>query len=547
MKCSLIFAGGGTKGMALAGALHALKHSKADIVAYGGCSAGSIVATLGATGMDDEKDILAAARELHIANIHENVKWLRKLDHMLSVEPNIKWCGPRDTSRIGTAYNGFNLWKRLQSRHGLSGHSRLRARLNKVIRSRDKTLRNGATRISFEVFQKTFKTDLRIIATDLSQHSGDNAPRLRIFSAAETPKVEVATAVAASCSFPIVFQPVRHVFGLSKGHEGVFVDGGVASNAPIFLFDDLARHGIHPILVDLVNPPAKDKRERLNTFGGIVRGVLDCLDTSDELLRNCSMHHTYMPIRFNEPQGTFDLDAKPSDLFYEGKAKIHDQIQRRELFTSDTGNRRIKEMQQALIARYGAPEQYGWVLKGLCRGVADVLAGSALRNQRCAAILDALTATLYLPSEHAREILPVYVTSGKQRPADRSFAPNEGPVGTAWAKREKLYYDRNRVNFQSEMWSDMEPWPFTPDAVCGVAIPILPPRDANRHDNPEDIGTGTPLFALGVILLEYCGRDRITIDALNGESAKNGETEHVLGREIESAQEVIYKMFFARI
>ena len=68
--------------------------------------------------------------------------------------------------------------------------------------------------------------ELRVVATDLT--AGD----LCVFGRATTPDVPVADAVTASMAYPLFFKPV-HIKG------SVFVDGGLTSNGPSWVLDDL--------------------------------------------------------------------------------------------------------------------------------------------------------------------------------------------------------------------------------------------------------------------------------------------------------------------
>ncbi|MFL6465554.1 MAG: patatin-like phospholipase family protein, partial [Bryobacteraceae bacterium] len=67
-----------------------------------------------------------------------------------------------------------------------------------------------------------------IVATDLL------AAKVKVWSANKTPEESVAFAVRASCSIPFFFQPVRQ-------GENRYVDGGILSNLPTFVFHDEGR------------------------------------------------------------------------------------------------------------------------------------------------------------------------------------------------------------------------------------------------------------------------------------------------------------------
>lgn len=63
MKAYGIFAGGGVKGAALAGALEASKRKNIEFLGYGGASAGAIIAYLAALGYDGNEIYLKMIRQ----------------------------------------------------------------------------------------------------------------------------------------------------------------------------------------------------------------------------------------------------------------------------------------------------------------------------------------------------------------------------------------------------------------------------------------------------------------------------------------------------
>lgn len=70
------------------------------------------------------------------------------------------------------------------------------------------------------------RIDLRVVATDLT------AGNVVVFGQRQTPDASVADAVVASMAYPFFFRPV-----VIK--DAIFVDGGIASNAPAWVLDDL--------------------------------------------------------------------------------------------------------------------------------------------------------------------------------------------------------------------------------------------------------------------------------------------------------------------
>lgn len=75
---------------------------------------------------------------------------------------------------------------------------------------------------------------LKIVATDLSRN------RIVVYSTEDTPDVRVAEAVAASAAVPFLFKPVE-VKWIDGDAGRVYVDGGVVSNLPVWVFADERR------------------------------------------------------------------------------------------------------------------------------------------------------------------------------------------------------------------------------------------------------------------------------------------------------------------
>ena len=78
---------------------------------------------------------------------------------------------------------------------------------------------------------------LKIVATDI------NCATMRVFSSDETPDVSVAEAVAASVCIPVVFRSRKISTGLPQHAGHHFLDGGLVSNLPAWVFD--AERSIH--------------------------------------------------------------------------------------------------------------------------------------------------------------------------------------------------------------------------------------------------------------------------------------------------------------
>lgn len=187
MYGSLVFKGGGVRGIAYAGALQVLEQKGIlqGIHRVAGTSAGAITAMLVALKYD-------------AAGIREIV-------------------GNMDFSRLE---DGWGPW-RIPSHYGLYEGDAALDWLEANIAAK---MGHGAT---FADMRAKGYLDLHVVATNLDTQSPF------IFSPDSTPNVQVSVAVRASMSIPLFFKAVQ-----VPGIAGTFVDGGVLMNYPISLFAD---------------------------------------------------------------------------------------------------------------------------------------------------------------------------------------------------------------------------------------------------------------------------------------------------------------------
>ncbi len=211
VHCLGVFQGGGCRAAALAGAYKAAVECGVNFVEVAGTSAGSILAALiGANAQADyvcrklEKlDFCELLGKPELQDGYKN-KFLRSIAH------GLKFVGGKKISRIllyGGLYSSkpIEVWMNKEL-------SKLLPDANRIVRFRD------------------LLTPTRIVATDLL------ACKAKIWGTEETPNDSVAFAVRASCSIPFFFQPV--VQGNNR-----FVDGGLLSNLPAFVYANGSNYG----------------------------------------------------------------------------------------------------------------------------------------------------------------------------------------------------------------------------------------------------------------------------------------------------------------
>ena len=196
-----VFEGGGAKGVLYAGALKAVLKRRLWFSAVAGASAGAITAAMIAAGMQPSE--IAA----------ETDKGLGAM-------------------AMPTTFSGV---RRIRWGSGFLDHAAVLAWLRNVLCTRMNAL--GATvddrGPSFADLFEITGIELFVAAVDLT------ARHVAVFTHSLTPNARIAETVMASATIPGAFEPM--FFGKELPWR-LFVDGGVASNYPVFVYQDEAFH-----------------------------------------------------------------------------------------------------------------------------------------------------------------------------------------------------------------------------------------------------------------------------------------------------------------
>jgi NTE family protein len=204
----LVFEGGGVKGIGLAGSFFELYERGYRPACVAGTSAGAITAALVAAGYSGDELKTLVLNDMHFP--------------LFADRPRLHLLGPVGEAIDMLADRGlhsgeyFLNWirERLEAK-GISTFGQLR----------DDTAR-GTPR----------EYRLRVIASDLTDHSMLVLPQDAVKLGIEPDELGVAEAVRMSMSIPIFFDPVIHT-SAHDGRKHMIVDGGMLSNYPIWLFD----------------------------------------------------------------------------------------------------------------------------------------------------------------------------------------------------------------------------------------------------------------------------------------------------------------------
>ncbi|PLT34740.1 patatin-like phospholipase family protein [Bacillus sp. V5-8f] len=240
-----VFSGGGIKGFALVGAIQVLEQKGFTFCRTAGTSAGAIIASFisaGYTG-NEMMDIL---NEMDTKDL---------LDHRRRNLPI-----------------PFAKWLIIYWKLGLYKGDALEKWIS------EKLAAKGVYTFSNLPFQ-----GLRIIVSDITNGRlvviPDDLPKYGI----DPGSFPVAKAVRMSCSIPYFFEPVQ--LKLNKENRGhVFVDGGVLSNFPMWLFDSEHVKKVRPVLGIKLSPGEECKKPHeidnaIEMFNALFKTMKDAHDS----------------------------------------------------------------------------------------------------------------------------------------------------------------------------------------------------------------------------------------------------------------------------
>ncbi|MEC4723278.1 patatin-like phospholipase family protein [Noviherbaspirillum sp. CPCC 100848] len=220
-NCFGVFQGGGARAVALAGAYGATYASGIRLSEVAGTSAGAIAAVLIAAGATPEV-LEEALKELDFQKLLVPPEPTGRFDSM-------SWRAAGWAISPGGVVNGTLGTVSKMLRYG--GCYSSKGVQDWVESQLQKLLPGGSKPVKFkDLYLPTY-----VVATNLAERSA------HVWSSSATPDESVSLAVRASCSIPGFFQPV-----LIGGKR--FVDGGILSNLPAFVFDNTSQRSSKRIL-----------------------------------------------------------------------------------------------------------------------------------------------------------------------------------------------------------------------------------------------------------------------------------------------------------
>lgn len=428
MQAYAILDGGGVKGAALAGCLKAAQEIGIDFIAYGGTSAGSIIAALAAVGYSGREleQITTEEIEFHTF-LDDDGKRLRELQDFIAKNAHLNLSGgigsllavlqalQRSKPVLGPLLKDLGLYE---------GH-RLKEFLLKKIRQKVPSLQQ-VDPIRFRDLVDAGCAPLKVVASDLRSHAPE------VFDSIGSPSMPVVDAVRASISYPFVFKPVP------MGGR-YLVDGGLASNLPVFLFEHERRQRYAPVVAfDLVTPP-RDRDQTNYSFKQMCADLLDTsIDASDRLLGSLLEGLLHVRVDVDPAIHATDfwitLDQR-RDLFRRGELAVHKFFRAQvPQFLSAT------DEVERLQANYAEPGLMRELLRAVARDFEEFTAATGLRSH------------IMLPTARATRI--VVYQFGMDQDADRflELPDDVGCSGEAWETRAPAVADLVKARQDPAMW-----------------------------------------------------------------------------------------------
>ncbi|MFZ3590298.1 patatin-like phospholipase family protein [Bacillus sp. DJP31] len=237
-----VFSGGGIKGYALIGAIQAVEKKGYSFKRVAGTSAGSIIAAFVAAGYTGEE----------MAEIMEEINLEKFLDARRTFLPS-----------------SVAKWVLLYWRLGLYKGQLLENWLEEKLAAK-----------GIRVFGDLPKEGLRVVASDLTNSKMTVIPDDLTQYGYNPAEFSVAKAVRMSAGLPYFFEPVKLEQAKSMP---IFVDGGVLSNFPLWLFDQTRQEKKRPLLgiqlsPKIANRPPNEIKDAIGLFKALFETMMDSHD-----------------------------------------------------------------------------------------------------------------------------------------------------------------------------------------------------------------------------------------------------------------------------
>jgi NTE family protein len=452
MQAYAVMDGGGIKGTALAGCLHAADQSGIEFIGFGGTSAGSIVALLACVGYSGQELSNLMTTELKLSELLKSVKAPLSLLKQL----------PGDLGGLNFWNVYPTLWKyqatcsALKKDLGLSGCEEFEDALLQLVR---KKLGNAIPEdFTFSRLVSEGLRPLKVVASDLSSR------KPVVFSAVDE-DAPVLSAVRGSMSYPFIFKPLIH-------NQRLFVDGGLCSNLPAFVFDNERANDRRPLIAfDLVSP-AKTPPTPYGV-GDFVSDLLETALEAGDYLRRQSKEFYRVEIPTPEGIDTFDFDVSTAQL----KSLVDAGFVRTSYFIFQelapwTQARGQVERLQAL---YAPAEEVRFALGHYAHNLTEMLGITSVR------------ASIMLPTGRGTRLVVYQIGMDADPDQELELDQDAGCSGQCWVDKAPAYADLEEAAADPGSFglTHQQQARVRHDRKAMLSVPIFDRIPIGDRDNPD--------------------------------------------------------------
>jgi NTE family protein len=452
MQVYAVMDGGGVKGAALAGCLRAAEDAGIEFIGFGGTSAGSILALLACVGYSGQDLCQLMTTELKLNELLKSVK--APLDRLKEL--------PRDLAGL----NWWNVYptlgkyratgKALQKDLGLAGCDDFEAALLRLVRA--KLGAEIPERFTFSDLRARNLRPLKVVVSDLSSR------KPVVFSAVDE-DAPVLSAVRGSMSYPFIFKPLIH-------RERRFVDGGLCSNLPAFVFDKERAQDRRPLIAfDLVSP-SKDPPSPYG-MGEFVSDLLETALEAGDYLRRQSKDFYRVEIPTPEGIGTLDFDISEEKL--RSLVEVGYNRTSQFIFQELAPWTQAETLVERLQALYAPAEDVRFVLQHFADSLSSTLGITSVR------------ASITLPTGRGTRVVVYQVGMDTDPDQDLEIEQDAGCSGQCWVDKAPAYADLDEAAADPESFGlkPQQQAKVRQDRKSMLSVPIFDRIPVGERDNPD--------------------------------------------------------------
>lgn len=452
MQAYAVMDGGGVKGAALAGCLHAATNDGIEFIGFGGSSAGSIVSLLACVGYSGQELCRLMTTELKLSEVLRSVR--APLDRLQQL--------PADLAKL-------NLWnvfptlakyratgKALQRDLGLTGCEDFEAALLDLVRAKlGADIRKDFT---FSDLRARNLRPLKVVASDLSSR------RPVVFSAVDE-DAPVLSAVRGSMSYPFVFKPLLH-------NKRRFVDGGLCSNLPAFVFDKERTQDRRPLIAfDLVSPSNEPPAQY--GMGEFVADLLETALEAGDYLRRQSKDFYRVEIPMPKGIGTLEFDISDEKLW--SLVNIGYKSTSQFISLELASWKQAQNLVERLQALYAPAEEVRFLLQRFTDNLRSTLGITSVR------------ASIMLPTGRGTRVVVYQVGMDADPDQDLEIEQDAGCSGQCWVDGEPAYADLEEAAADPASFglTPLQQAKVRPDRKAMLSVPVFDRISVGERDNPD--------------------------------------------------------------